>query len=75
MSCWATIGLHRMRPFPMKCGCAVSGAKLLLGISYKEAAERYVQEDDSTLQKPLARNGPRIAPLLARYAALELNKT
>ena len=52
-------------------GCAISGAKVLLGISYKEAAERYVQKDENSLLQPLKHNTQKVNTLLARYAALE----
>ena len=52
-------------------GCAISGAKYLLNITYKEAANRFVQKDLSTFLKPIKENVIIAKTLLSRYSKLE----
>ncbi len=54
-------------------GCAISCAKVLLNISYEDAADRFVETDDTSLHKPIKENLPKVDILLDRYAALETN--
>ncbi len=55
-------------------GCAVSGAKKILGISYDEAAQRFMQKDETASFAPIDGNKPSINILLERYKTLE-NRT
>lgn len=57
--------------FAAPFGCAISGARTVLGISYDEATRRYVQPDAASLLEPIEENVPRVKALLDRYAALE----
>ncbi|MBW2219939.1 MAG: hypothetical protein JRF40_10680 [Deltaproteobacteria bacterium] len=52
-------------------GCAISGAKEILGISYEEAAGRFIQTDQSSTVSPGGESRPKIKSLLKRYAELE----
>jgi len=52
-------------------GCAISGARFLLDISYDEAAERFVQVDHSTVLMPIKGNVNEGALLVKRYNDLE----
>ena len=52
-------------------GCAVSGARALLCISYDEAATRFVRAERSSLTHPLRENQSVIHTLLQRYGVLE----
>jgi len=57
--------------FAAPIGCAVSGARYLLNISYKKATDQFVQKDNSSLLKPVKKNRTIIKYLLKRYADLE----
>ena len=57
--------------FAAPLGCAVSGAVAALGISYEEAAKRFVNLDESSCLSPTKENIPIIQVLLYRYSALE----
>jgi xylulokinase len=57
--------------FAAALGCAISGARALLNISYEEAAERFVQIDRASSASPLETNRRTISSLLQRYEALE----
>lgn len=57
--------------FAAPFGCAISGARAVLGISYEEATRRFVQMDEASLLEPIEENVPRVKALLDRYAALE----
>jgi hypothetical protein len=52
-------------------GCAVSGAKYLLDISYEEAATKFVEVDSGALMHPLGQDHSSIRKLLQRYETLE----
>jgi xylulokinase len=57
--------------FAAPLGCAVSGARHLLGITYDEAAGIFVERDEASLLQPIDENRPVISRLLERYAELE----
>jgi xylulokinase len=57
--------------FAAALGCAISGARALLKISYEEAAERFVQIDRASFARPLEANRHPVRTLLQRYEALE----
>jgi len=52
-------------------GCAISGAKSVLGISYDEAAEKFVEKDESSYLNPIKENIPKSRALCERYKRLE----
>ena len=52
-------------------GCAVSGARRILDLSYRDAAQRYVQRDDGSVRLPDLDASPRVGRLLERYRRLE----
>lgn len=52
-------------------GCAISGARHLLGISYEEATSRFVQRDEDTTLHPQPSRRAAYAALQKRYAELE----
>lgn len=52
-------------------GCAISAARLLLGVSYEEAAKRFVQRDETTILKPDPQRRAVYEKLRERYAELE----
>lgn len=52
-------------------GCAISGAKYVSGLSYEEAAEKYVHSRDVETSSPLDMNTDVVKILLERYAKLE----
>ncbi|MBN2158482.1 MAG: hypothetical protein JW807_03730 [Spirochaetes bacterium] len=52
-------------------GCAISGMRALLGISYEEAVDRVVRRDQSSLCRPLKENSETVDVLLLRYKKLE----
>jgi len=52
-------------------GCAISGARALLDITYEEAAGRFVQLDRASSVRPLEGDRNAIQTLLDRYEALE----
>lgn len=55
-------------------GCAISAAVTALGISYEEAAAKFVKKDTSTVRKPIPENVKIMQGLAMRYKNLE-NKT
>ena len=57
--------------FAAPLGCAVSGAAAALGLSYGEAARRYVKKDESSMLAPVEENGVLFQRHMERYAALE----
>jgi xylulokinase len=61
----------RHADFAAALGCATSGARALLNISYEEAAERFVQIDRASSASPLEANHHTVRSLLQRYEALE----
>jgi sugar (pentulose or hexulose) kinase len=56
-------------------GCAISGARHLRGLSYEEAAEKYVHSRDMKKCSPLGMNTDVVKILLERYAKLEKSNT
>jgi xylulokinase len=67
----ASISTIRYADFAAALGCAISGAKTLLGISYEEAASRFMQVDSASVVDPIQGNQTAIQALLGKYAALE----
>jgi xylulokinase len=57
--------------FAAPLGCAISGARAVLNISYKEAIKRFVQKETSSFLSPIKENLPKIDLLLDRYRVLE----
>jgi xylulokinase len=55
-------------------GCALSGAVKVLGLSYQEAAERFIQKDRDSVCRPLASNVKAMKHLIGKYQALEDQK-
>lgn len=55
-------------------GCAISGARYLLGLSYAEAAEKYVRSRDIEKCLSLGVNKDVVHILLERYTKLEKSK-
>jgi xylulokinase len=60
--------------FAAPLGCAISGARHLLGCSYDEAASIFVETDGATLVKPDGSNAEKIRALLARYREFEQSR-
>jgi len=54
-------------------GCAISGAVAVLKISYDEAAQRFVQKDETSYYRPIKGNRKLIHTLIGRYKKLEDN--
>lgn len=52
-------------------GCAISGARRILDLSYQDAAYRYVQRDDASVRFPDIDASSRVGRLLERYRRLE----
>lgn len=67
----ASVYTIRHADFAAAFGCAISGAKTLLDVSYEEAASRFIQVDGASLVDPLQENKTAIQALLCKYAALE----
>jgi len=61
----------RHAAFAAALGCAISGARAILNISYEEAAGRFVQIDQASSARPLEANRTPVRKLLRRYEALE----
>ena len=61
----------RYASFAAALGCAISGARAILNISYEEAASRFVQIDGASSARPLEANRNPVRKLLRRYEALE----
>jgi xylulokinase len=57
--------------FAAALGCAISGARAILNVSYEEAATRFVQIDGASSARPLETNRSAVRKLLRRYEALE----
>lgn len=57
--------------FAAALGCAISGARALLDITYKEAALRFAQIDQASSVRPAPENQQTILKLLRRYEELE----
>lgn len=60
--------------FAASLGCAISGARTILGLSYEEAASRFVQIDEASSARPLESNRNPVRKLLRRYEALEKSR-
>lgn len=54
-------------------GCALSGAVAALGISYEEAAERFIRKDDASVCHPIPENDDVMTHLIERYKNLEMS--
>jgi xylulokinase len=65
----------RNADFAAPLGCAVSGARQLLKLSYEDAARRYVQRDESSVRFPRPDAPATVRHLLDRYAQLEATAT
>jgi xylulokinase len=63
----------RYASFAAALGCAISGARAILNLSYEEAASRFVQIDGASSARPLEANRNPVRKLLRRYEALERN--
>jgi len=61
----------RHADFAAPLGCAVSGARHVLNVSYGEAARRYVQKHDTSVRFPDTDAPPKVTRLLDRYRLLE----
>ena len=61
----------RYASFAAALGCAISGARAILNISYEEAASRFVQIDGASFARPLEANRHPVREFLRRYEALE----
>ncbi|MDM7999989.1 MAG: FGGY family carbohydrate kinase, partial [Dehalococcoidia bacterium] len=61
----------RHAAFAAALGCAISGARAILNISYEEAAGRFVQIDRASSTRPIETNRSTVRKLLRRYEALE----
>ncbi len=61
----------RHADFAAPLGCAVSGARHFLDLSYQDAARRYVQKDQGTVRSPNPDAPPRVIRVLDRYRLLE----
>jgi len=57
--------------FAAALGCAISGARAILNISYEEAATRFVHIDGASSARALEVNRSPVRKLLRRYEALE----
>ena len=57
--------------FSAALGCAISGARELLGITYDEAARSFVPLDRASSVRPVEENRHAVQALLNRYEALE----
>jgi len=55
-------------------GCAISGARYVLGISYVDAARRFIKRNPRSICRPLPENLSIIPQLLRSYTALEAKK-
>jgi len=52
-------------------GCAISGARNALGITYSQAIKRFVHADNRTALEPIKKNISTAAYLLQKYSILE----
>ena len=71
----ASIYTIRHADFAAAFGCAISGAKTLLRVSYEEAASRFIQVDRASFFNPSRENRAAIQKLLPRYEAMENHTT
>jgi sugar (pentulose or hexulose) kinase len=61
----------RHADFAAPLGCAVSGARQVLKLSYEDAVHRYVQRDQGSIRSPHPDASPTVRRLLERYLLLE----
>lgn len=61
----------RYAGFAAASGCAISGARALLNVSYEGATSRFVQIDRISDIRPLQENRRTVQALLGRYEVLE----
>jgi xylulokinase len=57
--------------FAAPLGCAISGARKVLGLSYEDAARKYVQRDGTSVRVPNPDAPATVKRLLDRYRELE----
>jgi len=57
--------------FAAPLGCAISGARRVLDLSYREAAREFVQTDERSVRSPDTDSSRKVARLLERYRRLE----
>ncbi len=57
--------------FAAPLGCAISAARMVMNLSYREAAQRYVQRDDASVRIPHREAPSTVQHLLRRYRKLE----
>ena len=57
--------------FAAPLGCAISGAKHALNVSYEQAADMFVVKDKNSVLKPIQENASVVGKLLERYKKLE----
>jgi len=57
--------------FAAPIGCAISGAKVFMDISYKKAINWFMKKDAESYLKPISKNQSVIKYLLKRYEELE----
>ncbi|MCX5681481.1 MAG: FGGY-family carbohydrate kinase [Candidatus Omnitrophica bacterium] len=57
--------------FAAPIGCAISAARMILGVSYSQACDKFVQQDKGSLTKPLVKNRAVADKLIKRYSAFE----
>lgn len=67
----ASVYTIRHADFAAAFGCAISGARNILDVTYEEAASRFIQVDRESLVDPIRENQTAIQALLCKYAALE----
>jgi sugar (pentulose or hexulose) kinase len=67
----ASVYTIRHADFAAAFGCAISGAKNLLRVSYEETASTFMQVDRASFMNPIQGNQTAIQALLCKYTALE----
>ena len=67
----ASVYTIRHADFAAAFGCAISGARNILDVTYEEAASRFIHVDRESLVDPIRENQTTIQALLCKYAALE----
>ena len=67
----ASVSTIRHADFAAAFGCAISGARALMDVSYEESASRFIQIDRASVVDPIRGNQTAIQALLCKYAALE----
>jgi len=61
----------RAAEYAAPLGCAISGVRNALGLTYEQAMKRFVQADNATALEPIKKNTSTAAALLQRYSILE----